>query len=104
MMVSEVEKVAVELLYQLKDQKRRFIALEPCENAKALNVDAGKRVLKLSYYEALINARVHMNLLKGKYAFVFDLENESHLHKLQQLAGNSSEYHIYSKTEVNGLA
>ncbi|GEM_PF-3257010 len=99
-MRSEMEKASAELLYLLKDQKKRFIVLEPCENGISLNMQTAKPILKLNYYEALINARAHTGSLKGKYAFVFDLENESHLGKLEQLVSNASDYFIYANIDI----
>lgn len=95
MMRSVVEKADVSLLYQLKDQKRRFIILAPYQNPIALTNESGKTVLTLNYYDALITARAHSSTLKGKYAFIFDLENKNHLYKLEQLLAGDSLYDIY---------
>lgn len=100
MMRSEVEKADVRLLYQLKDHKRRFIILAPCQNTNALSNESGKTVLTLHHYDALITARAHSNTLKGKYTFIFDLENETHLYKLEQLLTSDTLYDICIQPNV----
>lgn len=100
MMRSEVEKADARLLYQLKDQKRRFIILAPYQNTIVPTNESGKTVLTLNYYDALITARAHSNTLKGKYAFIFDLENENHLYKLEQLLAGDSLYEIYVDSDA----
>ncbi len=99
-MKSEVEKADVRLLYQLKDHKRRFIILAPCENPTALTSQSEKTILTLHHYDALITARVHSNNLKGKYTFIFDLENENHLYKLEQLLTTDTLYDICVERDV----
>ncbi|MGE9314535.1 hypothetical protein ACLOAU_22960 [Niabella sp. CJ426] len=100
MMRSEVEKADVRLLHQLKDQKRRFVILAPNQNPIAQTNESGKTVLTLNYYDALITARAHSNTLKGKYSFIFDLENASHLYKLEQLLTGDSLYDVYVDADV----
>lgn len=100
MMRSEVEKADVRLLYQLKDQKRRFIILARCQNTAALTNGSEKTALTLHHYDALITARAHSNTLKGKYTFIFDLENETHLYKLEQLLTGNTVYNICIQSNV----
>lgn len=100
MMRSVAEKADVNLLYRLKDLKRRFIILAPCQNTAAPNNESAKTILNLNHYDALITARAHSNTLKGKYSFIFDLENESHLYKLRQLLASESLYDIYVQPDA----
>lgn len=102
MMKSEAEKADAGLLHQLKEQKRRFIVLEPYQNTKAPTDEPGKSILSLHHYDALVTARLHSKTLKGKYAFIFDLENEGHFYKLQQLLSDSS-YDIYTNFNIREL-
>ncbi|MCH5685954.1 hypothetical protein LWM68_17910 [Niabella sp. W65] len=103
-MRSEVEKADAGLLYQLKDRKRRFIILEPHQNIKAPADEPGKCTLSLNHYDALVKARAHSKRLKGKYTFIFDLENESHFYKLQQLLGDSSSFDVYVALNTDEFA
>ncbi|MCH5685076.1 hypothetical protein LWM68_12960 [Niabella sp. W65] len=87
-------RAEIALLLRLKDQKRRFIILEPYENAVE-GQEGGWKVLLLNYYEALIKARGFASRMKGKYQFIFDLENRGHFDKLNQMLNQSAEYRVY---------
>lgn len=93
-MSNEWTRAEVSLLLRLKDQKRRFIILEPYEDATG-GQEGGWRVLLLNYYEALIKARGFASHMQGKYQFIFDLENRGHFDKLSQMLSQSGEYRIY---------
>lgn len=94
-MRSGVEKADIGQLHRLKDQKRRFIVLDPYQNVQAPAGESAKPILTLKDYDARIKARIHSSSLKGKHAFIFDLENEGHWYKLEQMLSSSSSYQIY---------
>ncbi len=98
-MSNEWVRAEIALLLRLKDQKRRFIILEPYENATGRQ-DGVWKVLLLNYYEALVKARSFASRLKGKYQFIFDLENQGHFNKLKQMLNQSVEYRIYIDRNV----
>ena len=93
-MSNERKRAEIALLLRLKDQKRRFIIVEPYENATGRQGNVWK-VLLLNYYEALINVRSFANRMKGKYPFIFDLEDQGHFDKLKRVLSQSAGYRIY---------
>lgn len=103
-MSNEWERAELALLLRLKDQKRRFIILEPYDDVTG-NEEGGWKVLLLNYYEALIKARSFASRLKGKYQFIFDLENPGHFDKLKQMLNQSTEHKIFvNNTAVESKA
>ncbi len=93
-MSNEWERAEIKLLLRLKDQKRRFIILQPGEQVTGKTEGVWK-VLLLNYYEALIKARSFASRMEGRYQFIFDLENHGHFDKLKQMLSQSDEYRIF---------
>lgn len=93
-MSNEWTRAEIALLLRLKDQKRRFIIVEPYETATDKQDNVWK-VLLLNYYEALIKVRSFANRMKGKYPFIFDLEDQGHFDKLKLVLSQSADYRIY---------
>jgi hypothetical protein len=101
-MSREWKRAEITLLLRLKDQKRRFIILEPCEQVTG-KTDGVRQVLLLNYYEALIQARSFASRMKGKYQFIFDLENQGHFDKLKEMLNQSAEYRIFIGQEAQEI-
>jgi hypothetical protein len=40
--------------------------------------------------------------MKGKYQFIFDLENQGHFDKLKQMLSQSAEYRIFVSQQAQG--
>ncbi len=81
------------MLQRLKMHRKRFIILEPDIDTGSLQDNIPQK-LKMHSYEALIHARLHAGRLKGKYQFIFDLDNPAHFVKLEQMLTEDSLYHI----------
>lgn len=81
----------------LRTLKRRFVVLQAHEIESLAKENRSKSILLLTDYDALAKARAHRNsITEDKQAVVFDLENESHREKLEEMLQRASKYIIYT--------